>query len=92
MAPKSNISSLYYRTKLQIHNLAFFNLNNKDGYCYLWNEKEGGLNSEEFASVWVSFIEKKILQNKSEKPNKIIFFSDGCTYQNKKCVMSNARL
>lgn len=92
MAPKSNISSLYYRTKLQIHNLAFFNLNNKDGYCYLWNETEGGLNSEEFASVWVSLIEKKLLQSEPEKPNKIFFYSDGCTYQNRNCVMSNALL
>ncbi|CAG4937422.1 unnamed protein product [Parnassius apollo] len=53
MAPKSKISSLYYRTKLQVHNLTFFNVKNRDGFCYLWNETEGGLNSEEFASVWV---------------------------------------
>lgn len=92
MAPKSNISSLYYRTKLQIYNLVFYNLYSKDGYCYLWNENERGLKSEEFASVWVSLIEKKIQQNDSEKPNKIIFYSDGCTYQNRNCVMSNALL
>lgn len=93
MAPKSKISSLYYRTKLQIHNLAFYNLKNKNGYCYLWNETEGGLNAEEFASIWVSLIENKVLQqNESEKPTKIIFYSDGCTYQNRNCVMSNALL
>lgn len=51
MAPKSNISSLYYRNKLQIHNLTFYNLENKDGFCYLWNETERGLTSEEFAIV-----------------------------------------
>lgn len=32
MAPKSKISSLYYRTKLQVHNLTFYNLKNKDGF------------------------------------------------------------
>lgn len=93
MAPRSKISSLYYRTKLQIHNLAFYNLKNKDGYFYLWNETEGGLNSEEFASIWVSLIENKVLrQNEQAKPNKIILYSDGCTYQNRNCVTSNALL
>lgn len=62
MAPKSKISSLYYRTKLQVHNLTFYNLKNRSGYCYLWNETEGGLSSEEFASIWVNLIEDVVLQ------------------------------
>lgn len=92
LAPKSKISSLYYRTKLQIHNLAFYNTKNKDGFCYLWSETEGGLNSEEFASICVSLVEDKVLRQ--EKATKIIFYSDGCTYQNQNryCVMSNALL
>lgn len=59
MAPKSQVSSLYYRTKLQVHNLVFYNLKNQKAYCFLWNEVEGGLGAEEFASIWTYFIEKK---------------------------------
>lgn len=59
MAPKSNVSSLYYRAKLQVHNLVFFNLKTQKAYCFIWNEAEGGVNAEEFASIWVYFIEKK---------------------------------
>lgn len=94
MAPKSQVSSLYYRTKLQVHNLVFFNIINKKGYCFLWNEAEGGVNAEDFASIWVYFIETKILPSldNSDNPIKIIFYSDGCGYQNRNCVMSNALL
>lgn len=93
MAPKSHVSSLYYRTKLQVHNLTFYNLINREGYCYLWNEVEGGVNAEEFSSIWTNMIEEKVLPNiKIENPRKIIFYTDGCTYQNRNCVMSNALL
>ena len=91
MAPKSQVSSLYYRTKLQVHNLVFYNLNNKKAFCFLWNEVEGGLGAEEFASIWTFFIENKIIPA-NDNPAKIIFYTDGCTYQNRNCVMSNALL
>ncbi|XP_060810002.1 uncharacterized protein LOC132904096 [Amyelois transitella] len=94
MAPKSNVSTLYYKTKLQVHNLCFFNLKNKDGYCFLWNEVEGGLNAEEFASIWVDFLENQVIsENIAAHENKtIIIYSDGCTYQNRNCILSNALL
>lgn len=94
MAPKSQVSSSYYRTKLQIHNLVFYNLINKKSYCFLWNEAEGGVNAEEFASVWMYFIVNKVLPTLSSNdgPSKIIFYSDGCTYQNRNCLMSKALL
>lgn len=94
MAPKSNVSTLYYKTKLQVHNLCFFNLKNKDGFCFIWNEVEGGLNAEEFASIWVDFLENKVISEiAAEEENKtIIIYSDGCTYQNRNCILSNALL
>ncbi|CAG9837589.1 unnamed protein product [Diabrotica balteata] len=49
MAPKSKVSTLYYKTKLQVHNLCFYNLVNSDAYCFIWNECERGLGSKEFA-------------------------------------------
>ncbi|CAG9828453.1 unnamed protein product [Diabrotica balteata] len=52
MAPNSKVSTLYYKTKLQVHHFCFYNLVNSDTYCFIWNEYEVGLSSEEFASIW----------------------------------------
>ncbi|CAH1098426.1 unnamed protein product [Psylliodes chrysocephalus] len=92
MAPKSQVSTLYYRTKLQVHNMCFYNLRNNDGFCFLWNETEGGLNSEEFASIWVCFLQEKILPTIDTKNNEIIIYSDGCCYQNRNPILANSLL
>jgi hypothetical protein len=34
-----------------LHNLSFSNLKTKEGYCYIWNETEGDVNSEMFAQL-----------------------------------------
>ncbi|CAG5001788.1 unnamed protein product [Parnassius apollo] len=95
LAPKSNVSSLYYKTKLCTHNFCLFNLRNKDGFSYLWNETEGGLSSDNFATIIVKFIKDKLLPSihrEPEKDIKIILYSDGCTAQNRNVVLANALL
>lgn len=97
MAPKSKVSTLYYKIKLQVHNLCFYNLINSDAYCFVWNECEGGVGAEEFASIWMYFVEQKILPNipPLEDTNEritIIIYTDGCGYQNRNSVMSNVLL
>ncbi|CAG4981288.1 unnamed protein product [Parnassius apollo] len=95
LAPKSNVSSLYYKTKLCTHNFCLFNLRNKDGFSYLWNETEGGLSSDNFATIIVKFITDKLLPSihrEPEKDIKIILYSDGCTAQNRNVVLANALL
>lgn len=61
-----------------------------DGYCYIWNETEGGPNGEEFASVCCQLIEKKVMSQVDKKENnarrKVILYSDG----NRNCIISNA--
>lgn len=93
LAPKSNVSSLYYKTKLCIHNFCFYNLKNKAGFCLLWNETEGGVNAEEFATIVVKFIVQKLLPTINRASDiKIILYSDGCTSQNRNVTLSNALL
>lgn len=82
LAPKSNVSSLYYKTKLCTHNFCLFNLKNKDGFFFLWNESEGGLSADNYATIIVKFITEKLLpsvQREHGKDIKIILWSDGCT-------------
>ena len=40
ICPKTQASAMYYKTKLQVHNFTCFNLGNKEGYCYPWEEYE----------------------------------------------------
>lgn len=62
--------------------------------CFLWNETEGGVNSEELASIWVYFLQEKRLPTieKCTKNIKIIIYSDGCCYQNCNAILANSIL
>lgn len=90
MCPKSTVSSLYYKMKLSVHNMTFFNLDTKDGYCFLWNETEGCLSSNEFGSIISNFV-LSLLPLPTDK-EKIILYSDGCAYQNRSTNICNALL
>lgn len=37
VCPKSNVSSLYYKTKLIVHNFTIYDLRRQQGHCYVWN-------------------------------------------------------
>lgn len=90
LSPKSTVSSLYYKMKLSVHNLTFFYLKTTDAHCFLWNETEGNLTSNEFASIISHFVLSQLpLPDGKEK---IVLFSDGCSYQNRSCNVSNALL
>lgn len=49
LSPRSNVSSLYLITKFIVFIL--YDIRRKEGFCYLWNEPEGGLTSSEFSST-----------------------------------------
>lgn len=90
LCPKTKASTMYYKTKLQMHNFTCFNLGNKDGYCYPWEEHEGSLSSEVFASLQFKHFESFLEANPNVK--KVIVWSDGCGYQNRCCTVANAYL
>lgn len=91
-APKSNVSSLYYKSKLNVHNFCAFNLKTKEAYCFLWNETEGGVSAEEFASILTHLLVDKVLPQMptGTMQEKIIFYSDGYAAQNRNVTVSNA--
>ncbi|KAJ8893525.1 hypothetical protein PR048_006123 [Dryococelus australis] len=51
LCPCSNVSSLYYKIKLAVHNFTIFDLKLHDRYFFLWNETEGGLTANEFSTI-----------------------------------------
>ena len=88
LSPRTEASSMYYKTKLQIHNFTLFNLESKEGYCYTWDESEGGLKSEVFAHLQYRHFEGVIKDHPEIK--EIIVWSDGCGYQNRNATVANA--
>ena len=90
ICPKTQASAMYYKTKLQVHNFTCFNLGNKDGYCYTWEEHEGDLSAEVFAHIQFQHFAKLLDANPTIE--KIVVWSDGCGYQNRNAVLSNAYL
>lgn len=85
LTPALKAFALYYKTKLQLHNYTILDMRIKDVLCYLWTKTEGGLNASEIASCLVSYLEKKV--NSSEK---VITYSDCCTYHNRIRVLATA--
>ncbi|CAH1170722.1 unnamed protein product [Phaedon cochleariae] len=88
MAPMTNASAMYYKSKLVVHNFTIFDLKSLDGYCFLWHEGEGSLTANEFASIMHSFISDL----DTVQGDEVIIYSDGCTYQNRNTIISNTLL
>ena len=85
--PKSFSSAVYYKRKLSVHNFTIYDLASKDGQCYLWHEGNGGLDSDEFASMVVDY-----LKHVPDTVTCVTLWSDGCTYQNRNSTVSSAIL
>lgn len=88
LSPRLNASANYYKTKLKIHNITYYNLANKDVTCYVWHEGNRELESDVFASLARKFIITE-LEKAEERPEIIIIWSDGCCYQNRNVKLSN---
>nr|CAH7713531.1 unnamed protein product [Callosobruchus chinensis]CAH7717261.1 unnamed protein product [Callosobruchus chinensis] len=90
LCPMLKASAIYYKTKLTVHNYTIYNLFNKDVMCYLWDESQGGLEASNFATMLTDYLTRYITEVPGTE--EVIIYSDGCGYQNKNCVLSNALL
>ena len=87
LCPKTNTSSAYYKTKVQVHNMTYFNLGTKEGFCYTWDECNGNLSSEMFAYIHYIHFENYVKANPGKK--HYIIWSDNCCHQNKNVTVAN---
>ncbi|XP_055956576.1 uncharacterized protein LOC130012503 [Patella vulgata] len=88
LCPSLNASSLYYKTKLACHNFTIFDLGTKNTVCYFWHEGEGDLSANSFASCLCDYVINYLPSN----VKTLIIYSDGCTYQNRNCILANSLL
>ena len=87
ISPKSDINKMYYHTKLNLHNVSFFNCKNKKVLNYLWDETQAGLTAHVFATIHLDYLSKQLEQNPQVK--EVIAHSNGCVYQNKNAPLAN---
>ena len=87
MCPKSFSSAVYYKRKLSVHNSTMYDLNTREGYCSVWHEGEGGLDSDEFATLVTEY-----LNTLPDTVTTVILWSDGCCYQNRNSQLASAIL
>lgn len=90
LVPQSNANASYYKMKLQIHNFTIYNVITHESHNFLWDETEGNLISSTFATCMIKHLENVTRQ--CPDFHHIIIYSDGCCYQNRNVVLSNALL
>lgn len=90
LVPQLKASASYYKMKLQVHNLTIYNVISHESDNYIWDETEGNLVASTFATCIINHLKNAVIQ--SPDINHIIIYSDGCFYQNRNVVLSNALL
>lgn len=90
LCPKTLAGSMYYKTKLTCHNFTVYNLKTKDATCFWFDETAADSQASTFASFLVQYLQSNFLDAGDKIPINI--YSDGCTAQNRNCILSNALL
>ncbi len=86
VCPRLTVGSAYYLRKLNVYNLTIFELQTKQGHCFIWNESEGRRGSNEIASAlwqWLVEIDRKGVK-------KVVLYSDTCGGQNRNRYLCTA--
>lgn len=85
--PKADISSFYYKRKLNVYNLTS-KLYEKKGYCAVWTELQSGRAGNDIASAFITMLEKIVVDYPLFAD--IVIWSDSCVPQNRNSFISHA--
>lgn len=85
MIPHLPAGALYFKQKLKCHQFTVYNIANGDVLCYVWHEGEGGMDGNVFASCLIDFLKTEV-----ELTTPIVFYSDGCSAQNRNVTIANS--
>lgn len=77
--PQGEASNFYYKRKFAVYNFTVYDIGNKLGYCYMWDESEGKRGSNEIGTCLLKFIKLKVEKGIKE----FCFYSDNCGGQNR---------
>lgn len=80
--PRGQVSSFYYKSKMNCYNFTISDLNAKNVDCFFWNETEGKRGAVEIGSCVLEYL-KSLAENKNNDNLDVIFYSDNCCGQQK---------
>jgi hypothetical protein len=76
-APLCEVNAFYYVSKIATYNFTLYELQSKQGFCFVWNESDGMRGANEIGScLW-----RYLTQIQSGKP--VVLYADNCFGQNK---------
>lgn len=87
--PRAEISSFFYRRKLNVYNLTAQLSSSKTVYCALWPETSSGRSGNDLASAMKKIMERVIEENEI---TDLITWCDSCVPQNRNSFMSNCMM
>lgn len=87
LCPVCKASALFFKLKLKVHNFSIYDLCTKDCVNNWWHEGEGGMDASIFTTCAMDFLNENC---NDDLP--IVVWSDGCGYQNRNQILSNALL
>lgn len=77
--PKGDVSTFYYRSKLNVLNFTIYDMQKNIADCYVWDESNGHRGVNELGTCIWKYLEMKSDKNEGD----VIFYSDNCPGQNK---------
>ena len=89
--PRANISSFFYKRKLNVYHMTAHCSVDKSSYGGLWHEAHNGRCGNDIASVIVRILEEIVSDHKGDKRmENIILWSDSCVPQNRNQMFATA--
>ena len=89
-APSNDAGIMIFHSKLNLHNFTFYDLKSREVLNFLWSEVNVEIEAANFTSCYIAYLSTLIEKHPMLKT--IIFWSDGCGYQNKCKELSSAIL
>lgn len=81
--PHGEVSTFYYKRKLNAFNFTIYDINKKAATCYMWNEVIAKKGANEVSSCLYAFIK----ENAEKGVDKFRFWSDNCAGQNRNRIV-----
>lgn len=85
--PQGDVSTLYYKSKLNVLNFTIYDIKKNLCDCFVWNETDGNRGVNEIGTCILSYIQSLCEKNEGKEKIKIIFYSDNCAGQQKNKFM-----
>lgn len=89
VCPFVQVNTIFYETRLCCHNFTVLENATKSTTCFWFSETAADMSESTFATCILGFLQVNYREGVGLP---IILFSDGCTYQNRNNILSNALL